>query len=102
MSKQQTGESGVFNFDNPDAKFGITPDSVLNLKEPAKQNAVDWFLKELLDKGYIKRLPVTEYQQALRIFKKQIEEAWKDGEDYTSGTVDPETFFDRNYGVQKG
>ena len=37
-----------------------------------KQTSLDWFLDELLQCGYIKRLPVTELQQAKAMHKKEI------------------------------
>ena len=38
-----------------------------------KQTSLDWFLDELLQCGYIKRLPVTEFQQAKAMQKQQAE-----------------------------
>ena len=37
-----------------------------------KQTSLDWFLDELLQLGYIKRLPVTELQQAKAMHKEEI------------------------------
>ena len=37
-----------------------------------KQSSVEWFLDELLKEGYIKRLPVTELQQAKAMHKSEI------------------------------
>lgn len=36
-----------------------------------KQSSVDWFLDELIKEGYIKRLPVTQLQQAKEMEKEQ-------------------------------
>ena len=44
-----------------------------------KQTSLDWFLDELLQLGYIKRLPVTELQQAKAMHKEEIERAHYDG-----------------------
>lgn len=38
-----------------------------------KQSSVDWFLDELIKEGYIKRLPVTQLQQAKAMQKQQAE-----------------------------
>ena len=37
-----------------------------------KQSSVEWFLDELLKEGYIKRLPVTQLQQAKAMHKEEI------------------------------
>ena len=44
-----------------------------------KQTSLDWFLDELLQCGYIKKLPVTELQQAKAMHKEEIERAHYDG-----------------------
>ncbi len=37
-----------------------------------KQSSVDWFLDELIKEGYIKRLPVTQLQQAKAMHKEEM------------------------------
>ena len=37
-----------------------------------KQSSVEWFLDELIKEGYIKRLPVTQFQQAKAMHKSEI------------------------------
>ncbi len=44
-----------------------------------KQTSLDWFLDELLQLGYIKRLPVTELQQAKAMHKEEIDQSYRDG-----------------------
>ena len=44
-----------------------------------KQTSLDWFLDELLQCGYIKKLPVTEFQQAKAMHKEEIERAHYEG-----------------------
>ena len=44
-----------------------------------KQTSLDWFLDELLQCGYIKKLPITEFQQAKAMHKEEIENAYREG-----------------------
>jgi hypothetical protein len=44
-----------------------------------QQTAVDWFLDQLLKDGYIKRLPVLQFQQAKEMEKKQHWATWGNG-----------------------
>lgn len=44
-----------------------------------KQTSLDWFLDELIKEGYIKRLPVTQLQQAKAIHQEEIERAHYEG-----------------------
>ena len=37
-----------------------------------KQSSIEWFLDELIKEGYIKRLPVTQFQQAKAMHKQEI------------------------------
>ena len=37
-----------------------------------KQSSIEWFLDELIKEGYIKRLPVTQLQQAKAMHKQEI------------------------------
>ena len=36
-----------------------------------KQSSVEWFLGELIKEGYIKRLPVTQLQQAKEMHRRE-------------------------------
>jgi hypothetical protein len=47
-----------------------------------KQTSLDWFLDELLQLGYIKRLPVTEIQQAKAMHKEETLKLYYQYEDY--------------------
>jgi hypothetical protein len=44
-----------------------------------KQSSVEWFLDELLKEGYIKRLPVTQLQQAKEMEVAGREMSYADG-----------------------
>ena len=44
-----------------------------------KQSSVDWFLDELIKEGYIKRLPVTQLQQAKEMEIMGMEMFYSDG-----------------------
>jgi hypothetical protein len=46
----------------------------------AQQTAVEWLFDTLAEKGYFKKLPVTEFKQAKAMEKKQIMDAFKFGE----------------------
>ena len=43
-----------------------------------QQTAVRWFLDQLLKDGYIKRLPVLQFQQARKMEKEQIINTWSE------------------------
>ena len=43
-----------------------------------KQSSVEWFLGELIKEGYIKRLPVTQFQQAKAMHKEEHAKTWDD------------------------
>ena len=43
-----------------------------------KQSSVEWFLDELIKEGYIKRLPVTQLQQAKAMHKEEHAAAARD------------------------
>jgi hypothetical protein len=45
----------------------------------AQQTAVEWLFNTLAEKGYFKKLPVTEFKQAKAMEKEQIMKAWKLG-----------------------
>ena len=42
--------------------------------------AVEWLWNELCDKGYFKKLPISEIKQAKQMEKEQIETAWRNGD----------------------
>jgi hypothetical protein len=80
-----------FIYDNPNAKFGIEPNEVLNLKTmEKKQTAVEWYANashELIvkkTKGEINHVELLTMhhnliQQAKQMEKEQIEDAWLNG-----------------------
>ena len=47
-----------------------------------KQSSVEWFLDELIKEGYIKRLPVTQLQQAKAMHKEECIKYYVDSTDY--------------------
>lgn len=65
----------------------------LDSKENKQQTALKWFLDKLLNDGYIKRLPVLEFQQAKEMEKQQLGSAWFDG----ATNWDAETHFEHYY-----
>jgi len=52
----------------------------------AQQTAVEWLWNELFDKGYFKRLPISEIEQAKQMEKEQKESYYKLG--YVHGVGD--------------
>ena len=46
-----------------------------------KQSSVEWFLNELIKEGYIKRLPVTQLQQAKAMHREEHGKTWDDSLD---------------------
>jgi hypothetical protein len=71
-----------------------------------QQTAVRWFLDQLLKDGYIKRLPVLQFQQAKEMEKQQIIEAFDFG-DYCVDLPEggwkqkydsPEQYYNETYG----
>ena len=65
-----------------------------------KQTSLDWFLDELLQCGYIKRLPVTEFQQAKAMHKEEIKNAFTNGfiSSRSSNRIADETFYNETFG----
>lgn len=71
----------VFEYNNPNARFGFTPNSILNLKEMSnnKQNSIDWLISILNKPGFDPVLTDEEIQQAKQMHKEEIEDAWING-----------------------
>ncbi len=44
-----------------------------------QQTAVEWLWNELVDKGYFKKLPISEIKQAKQMEKEQIIDAYQQG-----------------------
>jgi hypothetical protein len=67
-----------------------------------KQTSLDWFLDELLKEGYIKRLPVTELQQAKAMHRKEIVSAHFWGQPF-NGTMlnNAEQYYNETFGGNK-
>jgi|LakMenEpi03Aug12_release.lakeMendotaPanAssembly.Ray.scaffolds.fasta_scaffold3567268_1 hypothetical protein len=74
-----------------------------------QQSVVSWFLKELIKDGYIKRIPVLQFQKAKAMEKEQIMKAisagCRDGIFYVNGEQliykSPEQYYEENYGNDK-
>ena len=49
-------------------------------KSNNKQTSLDWFLDELLQCGYTKKLPIIEFQQAKAMHKEEIINAHFEGQ----------------------
>jgi hypothetical protein len=45
-----------------------------------QQSVVSWLLKELIKDGYIKRIPVLQFQKAKAMHKQEIENAYNSGQ----------------------
>jgi hypothetical protein len=67
-----------------------------------KQTSLDWFLDELLQCGYIKRLPVTELQQAKAMHKEEIIAAHFNAQPF-NGTMlnNAEQYYNETFGGNK-
>lgn len=64
-----------------------------------KKSSVDWLLDELLKNGYIKRLPVIEFQQAKAMHKEEIIEACFYGITiYKNDPITPIEYYNETFG----
>ncbi len=45
----------------------------------ARQTAVEWVFDTLVEQGYFKKLPISEYHKAIAMEKEQIEDAFHAG-----------------------
>ena len=65
-----------------------------------KQSSIEWFLDELIKEGYIKRLPVTQFQQAKLMHKQEIKNAFTNGfiSSKSSNRIADETFYNEIFG----
>ena len=65
-----------------------------------KQTSLDWFLDELLQCGYIKKLPITEFQQAKAMHKEEIKDAYTNGfiSSMGSNVIADEIFYNETFG----
>lgn len=55
------------------------------MRNNKQSSSVDWLLHELLKNGYLKRLPVIEFQQAKAMHKQEIEFSFKAGMNLVEG-----------------
>ena len=62
-----------------------------------QSSSVDWFLDELIKEGYIKKLPVTQLQQAKEMEKDQHIKSWETG----LMKVDFNEYYNKTYGDDK-
>jgi hypothetical protein len=64
-----------------------------------QQTAVDWLYNILCDKGYFKKLPVSEFKEALQMEKEQKIEAYLQGSfDDGPNLSAAEQYYNRTYG----
>ena len=71
-------------------------------KSNNKQTSLDWFLDELLQCGYTKKLPIIEFQQAKAMHKKEIEDAYLEGFNAAAGGFHFEDdYYNETYGGNK-
>ena len=87
-----------FIYDNPNAKFGIEPNEVLNLNNiEKKQTAVEWLEQAYWDnKGTLSQ---KHFDQAKQMEKEQIVESHHEG--YYSFSHSGEQYFNETYGETK-
>ena len=109
MEKKQAETEKIFNYDNPNAKFGIEPNEVLNLKTmEKKQTAVEYLVEQLESIGFsINDLAdyYNEVQIALEMEKEQIEIAFANSYligceevSYNDANKASENYFNETYG----
>ena len=63
-----------------------------------KVTALDWFFDEILKYGYIKKLPIVEFQQAKAIDKQQKIDAYNQGEFNQGCNGSAEQYYKETYG----
>ena len=62
------------------------------------KTAVEWLWNELVDKGYFKKLPISEIKQAKQIEKEQIIDAHYQGYRNDIGTTEvSEQYYNETY-----
>jgi hypothetical protein len=68
----------------------------------AQQTAVEWLWNELFDKGYFKRLPISEIKQAKQMEKEQIMKAVYDsmGTNFDPNMGRAEQYYNETYGKE--
>ena len=99
MEKKQAETEKIFNYDNPNAKFGIEPNEALNLNNMEnKQTAV-----ELLEQAYWDNkgtLSQKHFDQAKQMEKEQIVMAVYDsmGTNFDPNIGRAELYYNETYG----
>jgi hypothetical protein len=68
-----------------------------------QQSVVSWFLKELIKDGYIKRIPVLQFQKAKAMHKQEIIDAANKLLYHNTGLGDTaaEQYYNETYGNDK-
>ena len=88
----------IFEFNNPNVKFGFVPNIILNLKEMGdnKQSSIDKFVQQLKRKGLL----ITEdseyivaYLEAKAMHKEEVRDAYREGR---TDQQSNEKFYHRN------
>ena len=111
--KQAEITEKIFNYDNPNAKFGIEPNEVLNLNNmEKKQTAVEWYIEECRNLEYeydtlgigilkyIERKKEIE-TQAKQMEKEQHEETWAAAWNESAKSGDFDDYYNKTYGGTK-
>jgi hypothetical protein len=67
-----------------------------------KQTAVEWLWDTLGDKGYFKKLPVSEFKEAKAMEKEQITDGYVTGQyDLADKKFGPQEYYNETYGGQE-
>lgn len=80
-------------------KITQTSNADMNIGVPKNLTAVEWLWNVLADKGYFKKLPISEIKQAKQMEKEQIKKAYKDYHDlgHIYG-LETEQYYNEQYG----
>ena len=70
MAQKEQQKQLLIEVMNEDSKDGLYEST---------QTAVECLWNELVDKGYFKRLPISEIKQAKQMEKEQLEQSYKEG-----------------------
>jgi hypothetical protein len=62
------------------------------------QTAVEWFVDTLVEQGYFKKLPISEYHKAITMEKEQIVDAFINGEHQQGYVKEAEQYYKETYG----
>lgn len=88
----------VFEYNDPNARFGFTPNSILNLKEMSnkKQSSIDW-LEWQINLGLSERGLISAFKEAKAMHKEEIEETFFQGA-YGGDIISAEQYYNETFG----